>query len=87
MVQAVINLGEYQDRILTIVKGKFGLRNKSEAVNFVINKFEEDLLEPELKPEYVEKVKKIEKKGTFKKYKSIEALRKDLENAWILNWR
>ena len=42
MVQAVINLGEYEDRILTIVKGKFGFKNKSEAVNFVIDKFEKE---------------------------------------------
>ena len=59
MVQAIVSLGENEDRVLTIVKGKFGLKNKSEAVNFVINKFEEELLEPELRPEYIEKAKKI----------------------------
>lgn len=79
MVQAVINLGEYEDRILTIVKGKFGFSNKSEAVNFVIDKFEEEFLEPELKPEYVQKLRKIKKeKGT--RFKSIEELKKHIEN-------
>ena len=86
MVQAVIDLGEYQDRILTIVKGKFGLKNKSEAVNFVISKFEEEL-EPELRPEYVNKIKRLEKKGKFKQYKSLDTLRAELENAWISYWR
>ena len=52
MVQAIINVGNHEDRILTIVKGKYGLRTKSDAVNFVINKFEEELLEPQLRPEY-----------------------------------
>lgn len=64
MVQAVVNLNEFEDRILTIVKGKFGLRNKSEAVSLIIDKYGEDLLEPELRPEYVKKIKKI-KKGKF----------------------
>jgi len=81
MVQAIVNLGEYEDRILTIVKGKFGLKNKSEAINFVIDKFEEDLLEPELKPEFVKRVKKLETKGKFKNYKSLSALRADIEDA------
>ncbi len=81
MVQAIINLGEKEDRVLNIVKGKFGFKNKSEAVNFVIERFEEELLEPELRPEFVKKIRKIEKEGKFKTYKSIDALRKDIENA------
>jgi len=81
MVQSIVNLGEYEDRVLTIVKGKFGLKNKSDAVNFVINQFEKELLEPELRPEYVKKIRNIEKKGKFKTYKSLSDLRKDIENA------
>ena len=61
MVQALVTLGEHEDRVLTIVKGKFGLKTKSEAVNFVIEKFGQELLEPELRPEYIEKAKKIMK--------------------------
>ena len=26
MVQAIVNIGEFEDRVLNIVKGKFGLR-------------------------------------------------------------
>ena len=80
MVQAIVKLGENEDRVLTIVKGKYGLKNKSEAVNLIISKFEEELLEPELRPEYVEKIKDIKKqKGT--PFKSVEELRKHIENA------
>ena len=61
MVQAIINVGNREDRVLTIVKGKYGLKNKSDAVNFVINKFEEELLEPQLRPEYEVKLAKIMK--------------------------
>ena len=78
MVQAVISLGEREDRILTIVKGKYGLKNKSDAVNFVIDQFGDDLLEPELKPEFIAKMRRIEKEPT-RKFKDISELRALIE--------
>ncbi|MFO7619204.1 MAG: DUF2683 family protein [Thermoplasmata archaeon] len=66
MVQAVVNLNEHENRILNIIKGKYGLRNKSEAISVVISEYEKELLEPELRPEYVEKLKKREKEPTVK---------------------
>jgi len=75
MVQALINLGTREDRVLTIIKGKYGLKNKSDAVNFVIDQFEKELLEPELRPEFIQKIKKISKeKGV--PFKSVDELRK-----------
>jgi len=80
MTQAIIELGDNEDRVLNIVKGKYGFRNKSDAVNFVIARFEEEILEPELRPEYVDKLGKIlNQKGT--RFKSVAALRKSIENA------
>ncbi len=75
MAQALIHLDEHEDRILTIVKGKYGFKNKSQAVNFVIHKFEEELLEPELRPEYARKLETI-RKGKYAKFRSIEELRR-----------
>jgi aspartate aminotransferase-like enzyme len=66
MVQAIVNLNERENRILNIVKGKFGLRNKSEAISLVINEYERELLEPELRPEFIEKMRKREKEPTVK---------------------
>ena len=66
MVQAVINLNERENRILNIIKGKYGLKNKSEAINLIINEYEKEFLEPELRPEFVEKMKKREKESTVK---------------------
>lgn len=80
MVQAIVSIGEFEDRVLTIVKGKFGLKNKSEAVNFVIDQYEKELLEPELRPEYVEKIKRIEKQKSIK-VKDMKHLRALIENA------
>jgi len=78
MVQAVVTLGEHEDRVLTIVKGKFGLKNKSEAMNLVIEKFEQDHLEPRLRPEYKEELLKIDR-GKFKAFSGIDDLRKEIE--------
>jgi hypothetical protein len=79
MVQAIVDLGDNENRILTIVKGKFGLKNKSEAMNLVIDKFCEDHLEPRLRPEYKKKLLRIDK-GKFKRFSSVEDLRKEIEN-------
>tara|TARA_Y100000310_G_scaffold342016_1_gene443343 strand:+ start:1128 stop:1370 length:243 start_codon:yes stop_codon:yes gene_type:complete len=80
MVQAVINLGEQEDRILNIVKGMFGFKNKSDAVNFVIDKYEEELLEPELRPEYIEKLQNIKKQKGIR-FNSVQELREHIKNA------
>ncbi len=78
MVQAIVNLGDREDRLLTIVKGKFGLKTKSDAMNFVIGKYEEELLEPELRPEYLKKLNRIEKQKGIP-FKNISELRKVIE--------
>jgi len=77
MVQAIINFGDHEDRILTIVKGKYGLKNKSEAVNLLIGKYGEEILEPKLRPEYAEKIRKIQK-GKHVKFKDISDLRRQI---------
>jgi len=66
MVQAIINLNEHENRVLNIIKGKYGLKNKSEAVNLIIKEYEKELLEPELRPEYIEKMREREKEPTVK---------------------
>ncbi|MFA6088402.1 MAG: DUF2683 family protein [Candidatus Woesearchaeota archaeon] len=80
MVQAMINIDENTNRVLNIVKAKFGLKDKSEAINMVVSDYEQNSLEPNLRPEYVEKLMKIkDKKGIS--FKSIDELRKSIENA------
>ena len=59
MVQAVINISEKSNRVLNIVKAKYGFNDKSEAINLVVEKYEESFLEPELRPEYKESIQKI----------------------------
>ncbi|MCK5283901.1 MAG: DUF2683 family protein [Nanoarchaeota archaeon] len=61
MVQAVINIEENTNRVLNIVKAKFGLKDKSQAISIVVNEYEQSFLEPELRPEYKNKLAKIMK--------------------------
>jgi Zn-dependent M32 family carboxypeptidase len=78
MVQSIIGLGEDEDRILNIVKAKHGLKNKSQAVAFIAKRYEDSFLEPELKPEYLEKLEKIKKERGIR-FSNIEELRKHIE--------
>jgi len=75
MVQSIIDIDEREDRILNIVKAKFGLKNKSEAVALIAKIYEDSFLEPELRPEYLENLEKI-RKGKYIKFNSIDELRK-----------
>ena len=59
MVQAVINIDENTNRVLNIVKAKFGLKDKYQAINIVVNEYERSALEPELRPDYKIKLAKI----------------------------
>ena len=75
MVQAVINIKERANRILNIVKAKYGFKDKSQAIEHVIAQYEAAFLEPELRPEYIEKLDKI-RKGKYTRFNSVEELRK-----------
>ena len=82
MVQAMINIPDRTNRVLNIVKAKYGLKDKSKAIELIVSGYETELLEPELRPEYVKKARRIEK-GKFHRYGSIGALRKEIENARV----
>ena len=60
MVQALVKLDEDTNRVLNVVKAKHGLRDKGEAIEYVVGKFVE-AEEPDLKPEFIEKMKEISK--------------------------
>jgi hypothetical protein len=81
MVKAIININESTNRILNILKAKYNLKDKSQAINKMAEQYEEEILEPELRPEYVDKINEIQKQGTFKRYTSVEELRDEIEHA------
>jgi len=75
MVQAVINISEHTNRILNILKAKYALRTKSESIDLMAEQYEEDVLEPELRPSYIRKAKRIMEQKPIK-VGSVENLRK-----------
>ena len=66
MVKAIVTIDERTNRILNIVKAKYGLKDKSQAINLMAQQFEECILEPELKPEFIESLKVSEIEKTIK---------------------
>ena len=78
MVQAIVNIDDHTNHILNIVKAKYNLRNKSKAIDMMATQYEENILEPELRPEYVEKALKIMEEKPIK-VGTVEDLRKRYE--------
>ena len=68
MTQALIKLNENINRVLNIVKARYDLKDKSETIEFIVKKYIEYENEPELKPEFIEKMKKIKKDRKDTKY-------------------
>ncbi len=66
MVQALIKLNNNINRVLNVVKAKYGLKDKSEAVEFIVNKYIEFENEPELRSEFIETMKKIKKEKSIR---------------------
>jgi len=65
VVQALVTLDKETNLVLNVVKAKNGLKDKAEAIKFVVHKFVE-LEEPELLPAFVEKIKQIEKQPSVR---------------------
>jgi hypothetical protein len=74
MVQAIITLDEKTDRIINIVKGQHGLKNKSAAIGMIVARYEESLLE--VKPSFAASLERT-RKGAYHK-RTPENLRKSL---------
>lgn len=72
VVQAVINIDEKANRVLNIVEAKHGLKDKSQAINKVVFECEEAFLEPELRPDYKERIDKISEGKHFSKKHFLE---------------
>lgn len=66
MVQALVTLDENTNRVLNVIKAKYELKDKGEAINFIVNKYIETEEEPSLRPDFIEKMKKIEKQKSIR---------------------
>ena len=77
-VQAMIEIPEEANQILNIVKARYNLKTKSEAITKIVIECGSNILEPELRPEYIEKLKRLEKEKRIP-FKTIADLRKLIE--------
>jgi len=66
MVQALITLGENTNRVLNIVKARYNLKDKGEAIEVIVDRYIEQEAEPELRPEFIEKIKQIQKQKSIR---------------------
>lgn len=57
MVQAMIQISKEVNQILNIVKARYDLKDKSQAIERVVLEYGQEFLEPGLRPEFVEKMK------------------------------
>lgn len=56
MVKAIIDIPESVNHILNIIKAKYKLKDKSEAISKIAELVREEILEIKLKPEVKEKL-------------------------------
>jgi len=66
MVKAIVDLDERTNRVVNIVKAKYGLKDKSEAIGRVVQEYEKMLLEPALRPEFIKKMEKRQREKIVK---------------------
>ncbi|MBI4116297.1 DUF2683 family protein [Candidatus Pacearchaeota archaeon] len=66
-ISARVELGDYANRVLGIIKIKYGLKDKSEALNKFIELYGQDILEKRATEEYVKKIITMSN-NHFKKY-------------------
>ena len=65
MVQALIKISENANRVLNMIKAKYDLKDKGEAIEQLISEYIDLSNEPDLRPEFIERMKKIEKQKSI----------------------
>ncbi len=75
MPKAMIQINEDTNRIINIIKAKYALKDKSRAIDRLAEEYAKVLLEPELRPGYLVRLKKIEQEGTVSKSEFEKALK------------
>ena len=66
MVQAMVNISSDANQVINIIKAKYNLKDKSEAIEKIVLDYGSNILEPELRPEFIEKMNMRQKEKTVK---------------------
>ena len=78
MVFARLNLNEYTNKVLNVVKAKFDLKDKSEALNKFAQAYGDEIVEREAKDQYIKKILEIDERH-MKKYGNKSMSLKELD--------
>ena len=71
MPKTVVELSEHANRVVNVVKAREGLRDKSAAIERIVEEYEEKVLDPHLRPEFEANLQRI-RKGRFRKVRSLD---------------
>ncbi|MDO8556004.1 MAG: DUF2683 family protein [Nanoarchaeota archaeon] len=77
MVKAMIDINEKTNKVLNVIKAKFSLRDKSQAIDRIAQDYADHFLAITLHPEFVKKIVKRKKKELS--FKNIDELKEYLE--------
>ncbi len=66
MVKAIVEISEEANIVLNIVKARENLSDKNKALNLVVTQYGKELLEPELRPEFLVKLIEAQSEKTIK---------------------
>ena len=78
-VSARVELDEYTNRVLGVIKMKYGLKDKSEALNKFIELYGDEVIDRGVNEEYVKKTIELTKKY-YNKNKNKKMTLQELDN-------
>jgi len=78
MAQNIFNIGKQEEKILGIVKAQHGFKNKNQAMELILKIYGENFLEPEIRPEFLEKLQRIKKQNGIR-FNNVGELRRHIE--------
>lgn len=73
MPKAVVDLSEHANRVVNVVKARDGLKDKSEAIERIVEAYEDAILDPALRPDFANDLDRI-RKGKFRKLRSLDEI-------------
>jgi len=59
MVKAIVEINEEANRVINVIKAQYDFKDKSQAINELARQYKELVLESEIRPEYLRRLKKI----------------------------
>lgn len=74
-MKAIIDIPKKANDTLGMLKIQMGFKNKSESITFLVNRYQQEILEPRVNPDYAKRILANENKNG-KKFKSIEELKR-----------